>query len=183
MTTHRTIEEIAIERIGREAFAKIVKAEGAATAIRAAVHRMLADQHQERAIDWQLPHTPPEPMTHDQHPTREELLATLETVRAELDAAREEARGLREELEHVHAKWRHFWQREDNAHKITRQLLAQATKDGRRMHQYAYQLQDAKAAHEKDLARLRTALARVAKQLERYAATINPPEPEPLADE
>jgi len=183
MTTHRTIEEIAIDRIGREAFAKIVKAEGAAAAIRAAVHRMLADQHQERAIDWQLPHTPPEPMTHNQHPTREELLATLETVRAELDAAREETRGLREELEGVHAKWRRTFHIEEEAHAKTKRALNTACHDAGRMRSYARTLEDAKAAHEKDLARLRTALARVAKQLERYAETINPPEPEPTPDE
>lgn len=94
----RTLEEIAIERIGREAFAKIAKAEGAPAALRAAMHRMLADQHQERALDWGLHHAR-EPMTEQQHPTREELAAQLETVTRERDEARYVLRHASAELE------------------------------------------------------------------------------------
>lgn len=59
-----TIDALAIARIGRDAFQRIEKNAGRAAAVRAAVARMLADQHQERAA-WGVPPAPPpgaEPM-------------------------------------------------------------------------------------------------------------------------
>lgn len=52
-----TIEALAAARIGRDAFQRIEKNAGTTAAVRAAIARMLADQHQERAA-WGVPPAP-----------------------------------------------------------------------------------------------------------------------------
>lgn len=47
-----TARELAIATIGEKLFERLVKSSGEAAAIKAAWHRMLAEQHQERAR-WQ----------------------------------------------------------------------------------------------------------------------------------
>lgn len=44
--------ELAISTIGEKLFARLVKSSGEAAAIKAAWHRMLAEQHQER-VRWE----------------------------------------------------------------------------------------------------------------------------------
>ena len=46
-----TARELAIATIGEKLFARLVKSSGEAAAIKAAWHRMLAEQHQQRA-EW-----------------------------------------------------------------------------------------------------------------------------------
>ena len=46
-----TARELAIATIGERLFARLVKSSGEAAAIKAAWHRMLAEQHQER-VRW-----------------------------------------------------------------------------------------------------------------------------------
>ena len=78
-----TIEALAAARIGRDAFQRIEKNAGTTAAVRAALARMLADQHQERAA-WGVPPAPVpgEPMPKKTTPVEQRL----ERLNAVMDA-------------------------------------------------------------------------------------------------